>query len=209
MSEALTVEIRQARGKRNARRLRAAGSVPAVLYGHGEENISLAIPGEQLTAMVRHGARVVDLAGAVSEKAFIRDLQWDIYGNRVLHIDLTRVSADEMVRVSVVIELRGAAPGAKEGGVVEQVAHELEIECRAIQIPEKMQVNINDLHLGQSITAGQLPTAEGVRVLTDPETIIVHCVLPRVEADTEGGEGGTAEPEIIGRKPGDEEAEEA
>src|SRR5438128_2323619 len=143
MSEALQVQLRESRGKRNARRLRHAGMIPAVLYGHGEQNISLAVAANQLQAVVRHGARVVDLEGAVAEKAFIRDLQWDVFGVDVLHLDLTRVSADERVEVEVVVELRGEAPGVKEGGVLTHLVHQVDIECLAIAIPEKLVLHIS------------------------------------------------------------------
>jgi large subunit ribosomal protein L25 len=200
MSEALKVEIRSQRGKRRNKRLRAAGAIPAVLYGEGRDTLSLAIPADQVSAALRHGARLVDLQGAVTEKAFIRDLQWDTYGLNVLHMDLSRVSESTMLRIKVSIELRGSAIGVKEGGVIDLHLHELDIECKATQIPDKIQVNINDLHLGKSITVGELHLPEGVKALTDAETVVVACVLPRVEEEVAAGEAGAAEPELIGRK---------
>ena len=80
---------------------------------------------------MRHGSRLVDLTGAVSESAFIRELQWDTWGTSVVHVDFTRISADELVKVVVAIELRGEAPGVKEGGVVDQLVHQIEVECPA------------------------------------------------------------------------------
>ena len=85
---------------------------------------------------MRHGSRLVDLTGAVSESAFIRELQWDTYGTHVVHVDFTRISADELVKVHLTIELRGEAPGVKEGGVVDQLIHHVEVECPAGNIPE-------------------------------------------------------------------------
>jgi large subunit ribosomal protein L25 len=84
MAETLNVKERDKGGKRDSRRLRRAGSIPAVLYGHGEANKNLAVVADEMAAVVRHGGRVVDLAGAVQEKAFIRALQWDTYGTHVL-----------------------------------------------------------------------------------------------------------------------------
>src|SRR3990172_346594 len=107
MAETLNVKTRETRGKRDARRLRRAGSVPAILYGHGEANHSLAVGADEMAAIVRHGGRVVELKGAVNEKALIRDLQFDTYGIHVLHVDFARVSEHERVEVKVSIELRG------------------------------------------------------------------------------------------------------
>lgn len=204
MAEALTVEIRNSRGSRRARRQRAQGHVPAVLYGHGQETVSLSLPSAELSAALRHGARLVDLKGAVAEKAFIRELQWDTFGLHVLHVDLARVSEDETLRVKVPVELRGSAVGLKEGGVVDHHLHELEIECRATNIPDKIQVNVNELHLNRAIAVADLKLPEGVRVLDDADEIVVQCVPPREEAEA-AGELGSVEPEVIGRKPEEEE----
>src|SRR4051794_28664083 len=127
MAEELKVEIRKARGKRNAKRLRNDGAIPAVLYGHGEQTVSLTVPREQFSTALRHGSRLVQLKGGVDESALIRDLQWDTYGTAVLHIDFARVSADERIKVTVPVELRGQAPGARQGGVVQHLVHEIEV----------------------------------------------------------------------------------
>lgn len=207
MSEVLSVQSRETRGKRNARRLRRGGTVPAILYGHGHEAMSLAVAAEQLHAVIRHGTRVVDLEGAVSDKAFVRELQWDPYGIEVLHLDLTRVSADDQVEVEVHVELRGEAPGVKEGGVVTQFAHQVEIRCPVVAIPEKLTMRIGRLALGESMTVGQIELPPGVTLLTAPETVVVQCALPKAEEEAAlVGEG--AEPEVIGRKAEDEEEEE-
>lgn len=208
MAEVLNVQRRQTRGKRHARRLRRSGGVPGVLYGHGGEVISLTLPGENVAAMMRHGSRLVELAGAVSEKAFVTDLQWDVYGTEVLHVDLMRVSEGETVTLEVVVELRGEAPGVREGGVVDQLVHQVEIECPVISIPDKLQLSIKELHLDTSITADKIPLPEGAKLLVEPDLVIVNChtVAEMEEEAAVPGEG--AEPEIIGRKPAEEESEE-
>jgi large subunit ribosomal protein L25 len=208
MAEVLNVEKREPHGKRQARRLRASGVVPANLYGHGQENVALALRADEVRAMVRHGARVVDLQGAVAEKAFIRDLQWDTYGTRVLHLDLTRVSADERLQVKVAIELRGTAAGAKEGGLVEQVVHDVDIECLAVEIPEKLFLRITDLKLDGSLTASAIELPPGAILVSDPDELVVHCVQPAAEEEGEPAAGEGAEPEVIGRKAGEEGDEE-
>lgn len=209
MAEVLTVEVRGSRGKRQARRLRKLGHVPAILYGHGEQSLSLSIPVDQVKSAVRHGARVVDLDGAVKEKAFIRDLQWDTFGLDVLHLDLTRVSADEKVEVEVTVELRGEAPGVKEGGVLNQVLHHVDVESLVTAIPEKLFLRINGLGLDQSLTAAEIELPAGATLLTPGDTLIVQCSLPREEAAAAGLPAEGAEPEVIGRKAEEEEGDES
>jgi large subunit ribosomal protein L25 len=206
MSEALKVEKRKSSGKRASKQLRYQGIVPVVLYGHKEETLSLTVSADQLRAALRHGARVVDLTGAVNEKAFIREMQWDPFGAHILHVDFTRVSLDERLQVEVPVTLRGESPGVKEGGHIEILLHSVEIDCLAVAIPEKVELKIGELGLDQSLHASNIELPAGVTLVTDPDEVVVHCALPVVEAEEEGGDG--AEPEIIGRKAGEEEAEE-
>jgi large subunit ribosomal protein L25 len=204
MAETLNVQVRDNHGKRHSQRLRKSGVVPAVLYGHGEKSVSLAIPATEVSAAVRHGSRLVELKGAISEKAFIRDLQWDTYGLEVVHLDLTRISEHERVKVQVAVDLRGEAAGIKQGGIVEQMLHEVQIECPVSSIPDKLHVNVSNLNVGDALTVGELPLPEGVKMLSHAEVVVVHCVMPTEEEElalpTEG-----AEPEVIGRKAESEE----
>jgi large subunit ribosomal protein L25 len=207
MAEVLNVEARDTRGKRNARRLRLAGKIPAVLYGHGKETVALSLSADAIDAAVRHGVRLISLTGAVTDQAFVRELQWDTWGKHVLHVDFTRVSAHEKVRVQVVVELRGEAPGMKQGGVVKQLIHEVPIECEVTALPEKLYVNINHLNLGDTITIGSLELPATVAILVEPEMVVVQCVQP-VEVEEEGAAAEGAEPEVIGRKKEEEEEAE-
>lgn len=176
-----------------------------MLYGHGRESICLSVPADQIEAAVRHGSRLVSLSGAVTEQAFIRELQWDTWGVHVLHVDFTRISADERVEVRVAVELRGEAPGVREGGVVEQPLHALRLECEVTQIPEKLEVNINSLELNGSITAEQLELPGTAEILDSPDAVVVQCVEPMAELEEEAVAADEAEPEVIGRKPEDED----
>ncbi len=208
MALQLAVEPRDTQGKHNNRRLRRSGKIPGILYGHGLENVSLAVPADALTTAIRHGSRLVSLTGAVSESAFIRELQWDTWGTHIVHVDFTRISEHEIVEVRVPVELRGEAPGVREGGVVVQLIHEVEIACPASVIPEKLAVNINHLKLEESILLSSLELPEGAKMLVaDMEAVIVQCVVP-VELPEEGAaEAAPGEPEIIGAK--EKEAEES
>jgi large subunit ribosomal protein L25 len=183
--------------------------VPAILYGHGEENVPLAVRGDVLLNAVRHGTRLVQLSGSVEDQALIRDVQWDTYGLEVLHVDFARVSADERIHVRIALELKGEAPGIREGGTVEHLIHDVEIECPAGAIPEKLILSVNELHLNGEITLSDVKVPENVKVLMDPDTIVVHCFMQKEEAEEALAEPGPGEPEVIGRKvEEDEEAEE-
>lgn len=200
-AEVLNAEIRDTRGTRAARRMRAAGKVPAVLYGHGQEAVSLALPADRLAAAVRHGHRLLQLQGGVNEQCLIKQLQWDVWGKELLHVDLTRVYADERVKVEVPIELHGEAPGIKSGGVLTQVLATVEVECPAAAVPDKIQININHLEVNQALTVADLDLPENVKALTPADEIVVHCP-EAVEAPEETTEG-PAEPELIQRQSGE------
>jgi large subunit ribosomal protein L25 len=207
MPEVLQVEVRPTRGKHHARRMRQEGKIPAILYGHGQESVSLAVPADALEAAVRHGSHVVELKGAVKESALIRELQWNTWGTEVLHVDFARVRADETIEVTVPVELRGEAPGLKEGGVLEQVLHEIEIECKATAVPERIQANVNHLQVGQSITVADLLLPEGGKCLAPAESVVVQCVVPTEVPEAVAEEAAQAEPEVIGGRKEEEEDE--
>src|SRR5438270_10817955 len=183
MAENLNVKRRQKLGGGNNRRLRRAGQVPAVLYGHGEASVALTLESSAIMNVIRHGHKLVKLQGDVAEGAFIKAVQWDVYGKGVIHIDLLRVSDTEMVTTTVTIELKGTAAGLGEGGSIEFVLHELEIECPAASVPDKLIVNVTDLHLDQAIHAKDVSLPEGAKLLDDPELVVVHCIKPRVEEE--------------------------
>jgi large subunit ribosomal protein L25 len=213
MAEAqlLTAEPRKETGSRAMRRLRAAGHVPAILYGHGIDAVPLSLPADEVRAAVRHGSRVVDVRmSRQTEKALLRDLQWDVFGKEILHVDLVRVSLDERIEVEVPIELRGTAPGIAQGGRLDQPLHTVMIECLATAIPEHLQVAVNTLELGGAIHVRDLPLPEGVKVLNDPDALVAHVV--RVEEEVEEAvaapEPEAAEPQLIRREKPEEEAEE-
>ncbi len=207
MAEALNVTLREKLGSRNSRRLRRSGGLPAVLYGHGEENVSLALSEDEVVSAIRHGAHLVELTGAVNETALIKHVQWDTFGIYVVHVDLTRVSATERVEIELAVELKGDAPGTREGGVLEQALHTLTIECPAGAIPEHLVVNINQLKLNDAITAGQVALPEGAVLVGDPEEVVVHVVPAAPEAEEDAVPGEAAEPEVIRREREEEEEE--
>lgn len=209
MTDVLKVVKRDLRGTKRNRRLRKSGMTPAVLYGHGEENVSLSISTAEINAAIRHGSQLVSLTGELTEDALIRDVQWDAFGAEVMHVDLTRVNKTEVVEVHVPVELRGEAPGTHSGGVVEQPLHELHISCQVASLPEKLEVNINSLQLDESIFAKDVTLPAGAKLLTRPDEVVVHCIEAAAEAEEEAVEGGApSEPELIGGKHDEEESDE-
>ena len=208
MADQIPTIAREKGSKHSNRRLRYAGHTPAVLYGHGEANVCLSVPSDTLAAALRHGGRLVGLTGAVNQSAFIRELQWDTYGTHVLHVDFTRVSLDELVKVQLTVELRGQAPGVKEGGAVEHLIHEVQVECPAGSIPEKLYVSINQLKLNDAIKLVQVELPAKAKMFGDPEAIVVQCVVPVEKPEEEAGAAAEGEPEVIGAKKEDEEAKE-
>jgi large subunit ribosomal protein L25 len=210
MADTLNVKRREKLGTANNRRLRDSGFIPAILYGHGEANVNLTVPTGDVFAVVRHGGKLVKLAGDASDNALIRAVQWDTWGKNVLHIDLLRVSEKDKVTTKVTVELKGTAIGISEGGVVEHVLHEVEIECPAMSIPDKLVLSITDLHLDGALFAKDIPLPAGARMETDVEALIVHCVPPHIEAEEPPpAEAGAAEPEVIGQKEKEEAAAKA
>lgn len=210
MTDRLNVSLREETGTRSARRLRSRGLIPAILYGHGEQSVKLTVPATEVDAAIRHGSQMVDLNGGLHETALIRSIQRDCFGTHILHLDFNRVSAREKVVVTVPVEVRGEAPGAKHGGVLEQQMHDVEIECMAGQIPEKLEVNVGALELGESINVSDIPVPESIKILPPPDTPVISCQAPEPteEEAAEAAEAaaGAVEPEVISRKP--EEGEE-
>lgn len=201
-STTLNVAARNCVGKREMKRLRSTGKIPANLYGHGQPNVMLAIDSDEVGAAIRHGAHLVELKGAVNESALIKSVQWDQMGSVVLHLDLTRAQASELVETTLVVELRGEAPGLRHGGIVEQPLHEIRLRCPAGLIPDKLSLSVKNLELGASLTAADVPLPQGAALLSEPTEVVVHCIAVTEEETPASGE--TAEPEIIGRRRAEE-----
>jgi large subunit ribosomal protein L25 len=200
----LKTEPRTGQGSRDAVRLRKAGRVPAVVYGHKEATVAVTVSRDELAAALRHHARTVDLlVDGKAETALIQEVQHDHLGTGLMHVDFRRVSKDERVRTTVDIELRGTAPGATGGGVLDQPLHRIHVECPAISIPESIRVKIDGLLLGQAIHVKELELPAGVKALDDPDLVVVQVKMQQVavpEPTTLAPEATTAEPEVITKK---------
>lgn len=208
--DVLKVKKRERTGSAATRRLRREGHVPAVLYGHGEETQHLAISEAQVNAVARNHVKTVTLSGAIKDTALVSEMQWDPLGLEVLHLDLIRVNLKEMVEVTVPIHVHGDPIGVREGGVFIENVHDVEIRCPAGSIPDNVGLNVNELHIGESLIARDLELPEGIELLLPEETVVAHVEEPRVEPeeDEEAAEAAVgAEPEVISKGP-EEEAEE-
>ena len=205
MAEVLEVEKREKVGSSATRKLRRDGCVPAVLYGHGEENAHLSIPERQVKTLIRHHSKTVELSGAIKDTALISEVQWDPLGLEVLHLDLIRVNLKELVEVTVPIHVHGDPVGTREGGVLLVNLHEVQIRCPAGSIPENVGLNVSELHLGSQMTTDDLEMPDGIELITAADTMVAHVELPRAEVE-ETTEQETAEPEVISK--GGEKAEE-
>lgn len=205
MSDILEVEPRLETGTRRMNRLRSQGKVPAVLYGHRQDNLNLTLDLRQLQSVMQHSGHIVQLKGSVNEQALIKLVQWDEVANSVVHVDLYRVDAKELLEIELTVELRGPAKGASQGGVVNHVVHDLAIRCPADRLPEKLELKIFDLELGQTLRAKDILLPEGAQLVGSPEMVIVSCTRAMVEADTAAA--GAAEPEVIGKKKEDEKSD--
>jgi large subunit ribosomal protein L25 len=211
----LQAEIRQAGGTRAAQRLRRTGKLPGVIYGHNEEPETVAVDAHDLSVLLEHGAHVLELdVGGSKKQVLIKDVQLDHLGSSPVHVDFARIDMDERVHVSVPIEFRGEPIGTHEGGLLEHSLVDLEIECRVLEIPESIRVNVSDLGVGQSLHVNQIEMPEGMKAVT-PGDAIVCAVRMKAAAIAEEAEvveeeeAGAEEPEIIGRKEKEEQEEES
>jgi large subunit ribosomal protein L25 len=210
---------RAERGKNEARRLRASGRVPAVLYGGKGDAIALSVNTKQVNAILRsesgHNTLFqVDLGGK-HEPAILKDWLNDPVSGNLLHVDLLRVAMDVRMRVMVPVHTFGDPAGVKvQGGVFEVVTREVEIECLPGDIPSEFKVDVSGLMLNQALRARdlQLDTSK-LKLLTDPEQVLAHVVTLKVEeekpAEVVATEGATpAEPEVIKKGKKEVEGEE-
>jgi len=204
------------RGKNEARRLRAQGRIPAVLYGAKKDALAVSLDPKQiarvLTSETGHNT-IFDLqVGAEKTKAMIVDWQYEPIKGWLMHIDLKRIAMDERLRVKVPIMLKGEPAGVKQqGGILEQVLREVELECLPGDIPSHIDVDVSELVFGQVVRVSDLPHGGKVKFLTDENQAVAHItavkeeVAPTPEAAAEAA-AAPAEPEVI--KKGKQETEE-
>jgi large subunit ribosomal protein L25 len=189
---ALVVEAREAIGKGAARKLRAAGKIPAILYGRGRDSLPLALDPRALDRILRSsGANtLLDLTveGHPEVKdtvALVKDLQRDPLRGSIVHADLYAVDLTRAVTVDVPIHLVGKARGLDFGGILEHTLREVALECLPRAIPESIEVEISHLEVGDVIHVRELTLPEGVTLVTDGDLGVVHIALPQAEPTPE------------------------
>jgi large subunit ribosomal protein L25 len=204
----VTVTPRSELGSRANKRLRDAGFIPGVIYGHKEAVVPVTLPKIDVVNHINRGAHLFDLSvEGKSEKVLVKEVQYDHLGIEVLHVDFARVSLDEKVEITVPLELKGTPKGEADGGVLTQVISELHVECLVTDIPDIIRHNITEMKLNDVLHINQLTLPAGVKVLQDGH-LIVATVKEIVEAagDVPVAATGGVEPEVIGKKKEDEDA---
>ncbi len=207
---------RQGGGKNDARRLRRTGMIPAVVYGAGQDAMAIAVDPKQMRRILNSDSghnSIFDLTlDGQSAKVMIVDWQYEPIKSALLHVDLKRIAMDKVLRVSVPIVLKGEAPGVKvQGGIMEQLLREVEIECLPADIPGHIDADVSQLEFGQVIRVSELPHSGSIKFITEENQPVAHVVAVKevveaapAEAAVEGA-AAPAEPEVI--KKGKQETE--
>jgi large subunit ribosomal protein L25 len=217
-SNILEAQPRTSGNKNEARRLRVGGKIPGVVYGAGKDSLPVSVDPRHVLRILHSESghnTIFDLAlnGGERTKAMIVDWQYEPIKGHLLHIDLKRIAMDRVLKVNVPIVLKGEAEGVKQqGGILEQVLREVEVECLPGDIPSHIDADVSDLVFGKVLRVSDLPRAEKVKVLTDPNQTVAHVTTVKEEVvatpEAVAAEAGAvaAEPEVI--KKGKQETEE-
>jgi large subunit ribosomal protein L25 len=200
----IVAEVRESFGKGAARKLRALGKIPAVLYGHGTEPQHLTLPGHEVMLLLRKANAMIDLdIAGKAQLTLVKDVQKDPVRQIIEHIDLVVIRKGEKVQVDVPVHVVGEpAPGT----VLEQEAHTLLVEAPAIAIPERLDASVEGLEAVSHVYANELTLPEGVTLVADGETLVVSVVVPTVAADLEASTEEAAAP-AADEAPAEESAE--
>ncbi len=197
---------REKTGKEIAKKLRREGYLPAIIYGK-DVNLPIKIPISELRLLKSHHfseSTLIEISLQDSNKenisCVIKDIQFHPLTDEVIHIDFMKVSMEEMVRVKVPVELKGEAKGVKEGGILEQMLWEIEIEALPLDIPEKIEVDISSLEIGDSIHVKDLELGDKIKIIEDPQETIVTIVAQQEEEEKAEVEEEEKEPEVIKEK---------
>ena len=222
MRKEITVaaERRDSRGKNEARRLRVKGFAPAVLYGANRPALAVSVSPKDVTKILRSstGHNTIfnlTIQGVEDTPAMIVDWQSDPVRDTLLHVDLKRIDLSKRIEVKVRVQTTGEPEGVKvQGGLLEIVTREVEIECLPNEIPDSFTVDVSALLIGQNLRAGEIPLAGSMKLLSSPEQVIAHVVVMKAEAEPVAAEvtaevAAPAEPEVIKKGKKEEEPEAA
>ncbi|MBS3818288.1 50S ribosomal protein L25 [bacterium] len=211
-------EQRDKLGTNAARRLRKEGKVPANLYGPNRKSTPLTLKKKDIIQILKSesGENTIFKVSfdSTTQNVMIKEVQIDPLTDELIHVDLVQIAMNKLVQVSVPVELSGEAVGEKsEGGFVDFVSRELNIECLPQNIPEQIGVDVSDLHINQSIRLEDLTPPQGVKFIDDPQTVIVNVGMPTEEEEVEEIPeeeviSEEEEPEVISKEEEEEETEE-
>lgn len=220
MEAVLEATKRETRGKNEARRVRAAGKIPAVVYGDKSDAAVISVDPKTLLRILHSESGLNTLIslkfeGEGDTRVLVRDYQVDPITQKPLHVDFYRIAMDKVLRVTVPVMLKGEPKGVKaQGGILDFVHRDIEVECLPSDIPEHIDIDVADLLINQGIRVRDLPTDGKWKAVSDGDTMIVHVVTPKAEVVEEpaaaAAAGATAaEPEVIkkGKKDEDEKEE--
>ncbi len=184
----LKAELREHTGTNAVQKVRKEGRIPAIVYGHKQTPVAISLDAHNFVEVLHHGQRLLDVQiDKKKEKIIVKDLQYDYLSKNIIHADLMRVDITEAIKVNVPIELKSAAAakGTHEGGIIEEHADHLEIECKATDIPETIVVSVKDIGVGDSLHASDITLPEGVKLISPLETLLVTCHLVAAAKTTE------------------------
>ena len=207
----LEAEARTHTGSKDAARLRRQGRIPAIVYGHKQDPQAVSVDAHAFVEGLHHGHRLIDLkVGAQTETMVVKDLQYDHLGRDIIHVDLVRVDVTEEIKVTVPIELKGTPKGSHEGGILEEHADRLEVECLVTNMPETILVSVKEVGVGDVLHAGDVELPEGVKLVSPTSTLLVTCHLKAaaISAEEEEEEAPSA-PEVITEKKAEEPTDQA
>ena len=214
----ITAKPRQARGKNEARRLRVQGLTPAVLYGAGSESVAVAVSPKEVAKILHsksgHNTIFNLTVDGSSTPVMIVDYQNDPVRDSLLHVDLKRIDLTKRIVVKIPIVIVGEPKGVKlQGGLLEVIKREIEIECLPNEIPEQFTVDVTELMIGQNLRAGAISLTESQKLTSSPDQVIAHVIALRAEeeaaapaAEAGAAPAATAEPEVIKKGKKEEEA---
>ncbi len=205
----LKAEVREHSGTKIAKRLRKKGCIPAIIYGHKKEPTSVSVNAHDFSQGLHHGHRLMNIEiDGKAEAIIVKDLQYDYLGRDIIHVDMMRVDVTERVKISVPLELKGTAKGTHEGGIIEEHAAHLEIECLVSNMPDVLTVNVKEVGVGDVLHADDISLPDGVKLVSPTSTLLVTCHLKAaaVSAEDELEEEAPAGPEVITEKKSDDAA---
>lgn len=209
----LIAKKRDLQGSANARRMRKSGALPGIVYGDGEAAIPIQLETHVFEQILHHHASEtmlvdIEIEGEGSASVLVKDVQHHPVTSELVHVDLQKVAADKPIQVEIALDFVGEATGVKAGGVLELIMHSIAVECLPGDLVESIEIDVSEMEIGNSLYASDLKLGAKLKLLADPEAIVVSVAEPRIEEEPEDeeaeGAAEGAEPEVISEKKSDD-----